>query len=233
MKLSEIKGVFKTSLATVKSIKNPFEDYYVIELITEPGITWKAGEHGIFTLPGKEVEGKKFRGFSIASIPSEGKLLLGTRTGKTTSSYKKALLAMKVGEKVKVRGPFGGFVIQDETTPMVFFASGVGIAPFRSLLKELEYNTNRPIEIVYASHQYYLFGDEIEKIVDGNKQMRLYKTVSVEETQSKIKELANKYKNNAYYYVSGAPAVINSVKKNLKTQGVQRSRVISDIFFGY
>lgn len=233
MNFSEMKGVFKTSIATVKSIENPYENYYVIELNTEPGITWKPGEHGIFTLPDKKVEGSKFRSFSIASIPSEGKLLLGTKTGNNVSSYKKALFSMKPGEKVKLRGPFGDFLIQDEVSPMVFFASGVGITRFRGLLKELEHNTNRPIEIVYSSNQYYLFNDEIQNIVDNNRQMKLYKTVSVEETQAKMDELAQKYNNKAYYYISGAPGVIKSVKKKLKEAGVKGNRMISDNFFGY
>lgn len=233
MKLSEFTGVFKTSLATIISIKNISEDYYVIELKTAPGITWKTGEHGIFTLPGKKVEGQKYRGLSIASIPSEGKLILGTRTGKTTSSYKKALFSMKPGEQIKMRGPFGGFLLQDDKTPIVLFASGVGITPFRAFLKELENNTNRPIDIVYASYQFYLFGDEIEKIVAGNKKMTLYKTVSVEETQKKMDDLTKKYKNEAFYYISGAPAVINSVKANLKTAGITDKRMISDVFMGY
>lgn len=165
MNFSEIKGVLKTSMTTIDSIENTHADYYVIKLNVQPGTTWRTGEHGIFTLPGKNVEGKKFRGFSIASIPSEGKIALGTRTGKTTSSFKKELLSMKKGEEVKMRGPFGSFLLKDNVTPIILFTSGVGIAPFRAFFKELEKNTSRPIELVYASDKYYLFGDEIEKIV--------------------------------------------------------------------
>lgn len=233
MKLSDLRGVQNKSTATIISVENPNEDYYTVALQPEPGFTWEAGKHGLFSLPGKKIKGRKARPLSIASIPSEGKLLVGTRTGKAVSSFKAAFLSMKPGEKVQLRGPMGGFLIQDTSSPMVFIASGVGITPFRALIKALQSDVRRPIELVYASRQYYLFGDEIEKIAETNDQMTVYKTHKVADTKAKIEQLAKKYGNLAYYYLSGAPAMIQSTKKDLKTLGVKKDRVISDEFFGY
>ena len=109
--------------------------HYTVKLKNDTGLTWVPGEHGIFTLPSKKIEGRKYRLFSIASIPEEGFILLGTRTGKEISSFKQALLTMKPNEKVALRGPFGWLKIQDETSPIVMFANGVGIALIRALLK--------------------------------------------------------------------------------------------------
>ena len=233
MKLSDLRGIQNKSTATIISIENPFDDYYTIALETEPGFSWEAGKHGILTLPEKKIEGKKFRGFSFASIPSEGKLILGTRTGKAKSSYKAALLSMNAGEKVQLRGPMGGFVIQDQTSPMVLIASGVGITPYRALLKALEHDISRPIELVYASRQYYLFGDEIQIIADANSKIKIHKTHDTAETKAKIESLVKKYSNTAYYYISGAPSMIQSTKKDIKAQGVRAKRIISDEFLGY
>lgn len=132
------------------------------------------GEHSIFTLPNKKVEGRKYRLFSITSIPEEDFILLGTRTGKEISSFKQALLTMSPNEKITLRGPFGWFKIQNETSPIVMFASDVGITPIRALLKQLEFNINRPIEVVYSSSGYYLFGDEVENIARNNPMIQLY-----------------------------------------------------------
>ncbi len=233
MKLSDLKGIHNKSTATILSIENTHEDYYTIALQTEPGFTWEAGKHGLFTLPEKKVDGRKFRGFSFASIPSEGKLILGTRTGKQMSSYKAALLSMKPGERVRLRGPMGGFVVKDQTSPMVFIAGGVGITPFRSLLKALEHDTSRPIELVYASRSFYLFGEEIQKIADANEQMSVSLTRDSAETKERVHELAKKYGNQAYYYISGAPSMIRSTMKDLKALGVKAKRMISDEFLGY
>ncbi len=233
MKLSDFKGIFKKAILEVQSIENPYEDYFSIKLKPTSKVTWEAGEHGMFTLPNQKVKGKSFRGFSIASIEKEGFILLGTRTGKDVSSYKQVLLSMKRGDKVAIRGPFGWFKIQDEYSPIVMFASGVGITPIRGLLKELENNKNRNIEIIYASNNYYLYGDEIEKIVKNNEKMTFHKVQSAEESKIKIEEISKKYENRAYYYNSGKPNVLKDIKKHLKSLNIKTKRIIDDTFFGY
>ncbi len=231
--IKHFKGLFRKSIATIESIENPYEDYYVIKLATAPGFTWNPGEHGIFKLIGKDIKGTDYRLFSVASIPEEGYILLGIRTGKEPSSYKKELISMKKGEKVSLSGPFGWFKLMDRTSPLVLFASGVGITPIRALLKELENDMNRPVEVVYASYQFYLFEEEIERIVNNNPKITLHKTVTPEETQHKLTKLATQYGNNAYYYNSGAPAVLESVKTLLNAKGINDKRIVDDTLKGY
>ena len=232
MKFNDIKGVIKKGEFPVESIENPYGDYYTIKLKIDAGLTWIPGEHGVFTLPSKKIEGRKYRLFSIASLPEEGFILIGTRTGEEISSFKQALLTKMPNEKVTMRGPFGWLKIQDETSPIVMFASGVGITPIRALLKQLEFNTNRPIELVYSSSGYYLFGDEIETIARNNSMIQLYKMASRKETAAKLDELADRYGNAAYYYNSGASVVLKSVKKQYIEKGIKKNRIISDTFIG-
>lgn len=97
MKLSDFKGLFKSSIATIESIENPVDDYYTVRLKPAVGIHWEPGEHGIFRKADQKVDGKKWRTFSIASIRDEGYILLGMRTGKDISSFKKALTGSEKG----------------------------------------------------------------------------------------------------------------------------------------
>lgn len=228
-----LKGMLRKSEAEIISVENPAEDYYVVKLKIEPGFNWNPGEHAMFRLPAKNVEGVDYRIFSVASVPEEGYILLGMRIGKKISSFKKELLSMQKGEKVSITGPFGWFRIRDNVSPMVMFASGVGVTPIRSLLKYLANDKSRQIEIVYASNSYYLFGEEIEQIVQNNSRMTLYKTVTPEETQEKLAELASKYGDTAYYYISGAPGVLESIRNLLHTKGVENKRIIDDTLKGY
>jgi ferredoxin-NADP reductase len=233
MKLLDFKGIFKKSMLTIESVRNVYGDYYEIKLKPEAGVLWNPGEHGIFKLPNNKVEGKKWRGFSVASVPEEGVMIIGTRTGKEISSFKNELISMKKGDEVAITGPFGWFKIRDSITPIVMVAGGVGITPIRALLKQLEHDLSRPVDLIYASSDYYLFEDEIQVIVTSNEKMTLQKTAGSRETSAAIADLITKYKNNAFYYISGSQPFIGAIKKQIIAEDVKKSRIINDPFLGY
>lgn len=233
MKISDFKGLFKKSILKVDSVENNYGDYYTLKMIPEKDLTWDPGEHGIFKLVNKKPKGRKWRVFSVASTPEEGVVIVGTRTGNEISSYKKALISMKKGDKISVRGPFGWFKIQDSTSPIVMVAGGVGITPIRAIVKQLQQDKNRPIELIYASSEYHLFGDEIQELMANNNKMEIHKTFSSEDTRVILSKVIEKYENKAFYFVSGSPSFISSIKKQIKTKGVKGKRIISDLFIGY
>lgn len=230
MKLRDFKGLFKSNKTSFVSAENVYGDYYKIVLEKTDKIDWRPGEHGVFTLPNNKVKGKKFRAFSVASTSSENSIILGTRTGEKMSSFKEQLLQMKKGDTVKVRGPFGWFVEQDEKSPMVLIALGVGITPMRSLLVDLKENKNKKVDLLYSSSDFYMFKEEIDFIVDSNKEFDIKYLKTIEETNKSIKEKVDRYKNDAYYYISGNPAAINAIKKDLKAKGIKGKRIINDPF---
>jgi ferredoxin-NADP reductase len=52
------------------------------------------------------------------------------------SPYKKRLSTLEENAKVKVRGPEGQFVLhRDSSKPAVFLSGGIGVTPFRSMIK--------------------------------------------------------------------------------------------------
>ena len=134
---------------------------------------------------------------------------------------------------MSLQGAFGWFRLRDEHSPIVLFAGGVGVTPVRALVKELARSQTRPIHIVYSSNGFYLFGEEMKLIVDGNPAMSLYLVSTPEETQSKLSDLAGQYGNQAYYYMSASPSVIDSVAKLLRSKGVLGNRLIDDTMRGY
>ena len=60
MKISDLKGIFKTSTLTVESVKNEHEDYYTVKMIPEKGTVWSPGEHGIFRLVSRKAKGRNW-----------------------------------------------------------------------------------------------------------------------------------------------------------------------------
>lgn len=222
----------KTIIAKILDISNPSNDYFSIKLDTEEDFTWKAGQFAKFELDDMP-EKEDSRIFSIASTVEEGYILVGTRSrNENISVYKKKFLNLTKGDSIKITGPMGNFCVKDDTTPIIFYASGVGITPIRSILSSLKETNSRQIEIVYAA-DYYLYKEDLLTIIENNKSMNIYFTKTIEETTEKLKELANKYKNKAFYYTSGAPFVIKAVEGNYLDLGIEKERLCSDNFIGY
>lgn len=226
-------GILKKSVARVESIDNPYGDYYTVKMKLAADVNWTPGEHAIFTLPQKEIEGKKWRPFSVASAPVDGYLMIGTRTGKEMSNFKQALLSLEPGDPVTVRGPFGWFKLQDETSPLVFVAGGVGITPIWAILKYLEGDTDRIRTLIYTARDYHLFGEEIEEMAKDNPAFDLYMTSSSKEAKAKVEEVAGRLGAEAHYFVSGAPKFIKSVREQIMAHGVSSKKVIFDPFIGF
>ncbi len=233
MKLKDFKGIFNKSTATVISVENVSADYWIVKLKPAEGVAWIPGEHGIFTFPEKDFAGKKWRAFSIASIPDEGYMMIGTRTGDQPSSFKKKLTALKPGQTVKVRGPFGWFTLKDKSSPIVFIAGGVGITPVRALLKEMEKKNQRIVDLVHVSSDHFLFRDNIEGIAAANPKLNLHYARTPDETKAALKQLSAVNGDKAYYYISGSLGMMRSIRKLLKKENIKGSRFIHDPFLGY
>jgi len=89
------------------------------------------------------------------------------------------------------------------------------------------------VEIIYSSRDGYLFENEFKSISKKNEEINLHLTVCINETRKKIDESVKRFKNDAYYYVSGNAKMIKETKDRIAGQGIDKRRIISDPFFGY
>ena len=229
----DLKGLKKSNKLKVLEVRHEYDDYYTIKLEVSEGLTWRPGEHGIFTLPDKKLVGRKWRAFSVASVPEEGYVLIGTRTGKKPSSFKRNLINLAPGESVQMRGPFGWFIVKDDKAPIILIATGIGITPVRAIITQLAQDSRRPVVLVHSAAGFHLFADEIEAIALENEAMDVHFTNDRRGTERMINILAQRYKNLAYYYISGSFDIMKSVRAQLKEQGIKGRRLIHDPFFGY
>ncbi|HZQ23732.1 MAG TPA: FAD-dependent oxidoreductase [Terriglobales bacterium] len=74
------------------------------------------------------------RAYSIASPPREDNtfaLCLNRVQDGFMSNY---LCDMKMGQQIRIQGPFGDFILRPPMRDTIFIATGTGIAPFRSML---------------------------------------------------------------------------------------------------
>ena len=112
-------------------------------------IDFQAGQYVNVNLPG--VEGT--RAFSIANPPSENdKIELQVRLvkgGKGTTYIHETL---KVGDKIKISGPYGRFITRKSRGgPKLFLAGGTGVSSPRSMILELlSEGYGEPITLVHG-----------------------------------------------------------------------------------
>ena len=232
MNIHYLKGLCRSSLLEVQTVRHVMDDSYLVYLLKKPDLTWNPGAHGICTLPGVKVKGKPFRAFSIASIPREGIVLLGMRTGKVPSDFKGHLLAMKPGDTVRIRGPFGWFVKRDSHSPMVLIARGVGITPMRALILSADDSRDVPVHLIHRARK-HLFRDRFEALEKNNPLLTLTFPEEDQEFQREISLAVERFSGSAYWYLAASPGEVRRLKHLLRAAGIKRNRIITDPFFGY
>src|ERR671910_827808 len=145
-----------------------------------------AGQFAFFDIGGVYNDPKgPIRHFTISSSPTENFIMFSTRI--RDSPYKKRLLTLEKGAKVKFRGPEGQFVLhEDYSKPAVFLSGGIGVTPFRSMIK---YATDKqlPIRIVMfdsnRNRDNILFKKEFDDWANINKNLKSIYTISEDEQQ--------------------------------------------------
>lgn len=104
-------------------------------------IEFKAGQFVTMDLPIHEKRLKRWRSYSIANAPTEKNLLefcIVRLEGGAASDY--FFDQLKVGDAVRFKGPDGNFVLPDDLSEreLVLVCTGTGVAPFRSMLLDIE-----------------------------------------------------------------------------------------------
>jgi len=200
----------------------------------DPAVHWKAGQHGILSFP-KKLEGGSWRGFSIASHPNEGIVLISTRITDQPSAYKKALTELKPGDEISMRGPFGPFYLDGSKKPVVFIAGGIGITPYRSLVLHSALDRSQApssICLLYFDNTgHYAYQQELDDIVMKNDFIKVEYGTS-ENLNNIIADHIRELGNGACYYISGPGKMVTSIKKSLVIQGIARNNIKHELFIG-
>lgn len=164
----------------------------------------------------------KTRAFTLSSSPTEDFLMVTTRIG--SSKFKKTLGKLKIGGLVEISHPAGTF-IYDPTEPSFFITNGVGITPFRSILKSILDNQQsyKPINLFYFDKtESFLFKQELEKWQKKLKKFTIHYNLQPKNLPS-----------NNIYYLSGSPEFVKNFYKLLKSKGIDEVNIRTDEFDGY
>jgi glycine betaine catabolism B len=219
-------------------------------------LNYMAGQFAFFDIGGVYNDPKgPIRHFTISSSPTENFIMFSTRI--RDSPYKKRLSTLEEGAKVKVRGPEGEFVLHQEySKPAVFLSGGIGVTPFRSMIKYATDN-KLPLKItIFDSNRNrdtILFKKEFDEWANKNKNLKIIYTISEDEQQQPsstandwrgehgridkamiMKYLDNNFLNNSIFYICGPPSMLKAMESLLQDNlEIPRERIKVEVFTGY
>ena len=192
---------------------------------------------GFSFYPGQYLDiklGGDTRAFTISSSPTEDFLMITTKKG--ISPFKKYLELLKAGDTVDSSHPAGTFIL-DELSPAVFLAGGIGITPFRSMIKYAVTNKIKtPITLIYSnSDNNFLFKEELNAWQKNYPKLEIIYINTVQ--HGRLKTLPTSPSGARYqlpiYYLAGSPSFVDDMEKILLEIGLDEINIRYDRFDGY
>ncbi len=210
-------------------------------------VDFEAGQYFFVTLPdvGHQDDRGLRRHITIVTSPSE-KGVLGFATRMRESAFKRSLRELPVGTEVEVEPPRGRFVLpEDSARTLVFVAGGIGITPFRSMLRYLrDEDPARRVTLVYSNRdrESAAFLDELQALERELPHLRLILTMTQDpewngETRKLDAQFFKDYLGDDLsrftFLVAGPPGMAESVRKALHEAGADEEDVLAERFSGY
>ena len=179
------------------------------------------------------------RSYSIASISSNNKITLLIKKVKDGKLSHYWFNKAKLNDLLRIEGPKGTFFLRDRVKPLVFLATGTGIAPIISILDGLDsdpdFNQIENISLFWGNRvqQDFIWSPNFKKI-----NVDFYPIVSKDDDDwngeiGHVQDVALRVLNNikkVNVYACGASVMIDCAKSNFIKSGLNEKDFYSDKF---
>jgi ferredoxin-NADP reductase/Na+-translocating ferredoxin:NAD+ oxidoreductase RnfD subunit len=222
-----------------------------VDFIFNPNrkLKYMPGQYMEWTLPHHGVDSRGDRRFfTLASSPTEPDIRIGVKFYDKGSTYKEAMLQMTGDTDIVADQISGDFTLPKNTKQkLVFIAGGIGITPYRSMIKYLiDINQPRDIFLLYTASNkedfaytgvfekakqqlgiktIYVITDKTESI--SHEDVRIGR-ITAEMIKSEIPDYSDRL-----FYVSGSQSLVSGIKKTLGHLGLANKQIKTDDFTGY
>lgn len=233
----------QTFAATVLQTVHLAGDYFLgrFSLVRPKEIDFTAGQYVVFHIPPP----KRRHTMSIASPPSqrgEIEILQQRVPGGEGSAW---FASLKAGDTVRFTGPLGRFTLVDSDRPKVFVATGSGIAPIRSMIRDAlngqRTGSGKPMTLYWGlRYETDIFWqDELQCLADKHQSFHYTITLSKSTdawrgargrvTEHVVAETPNL--TEAEFYLCGSREMIADVRSLLSRHGVAAEQIVTEMFF--
>ena len=185
-----------------------------------------------------------YRAYSISSDPSDKniiELIIRLVPGGICTTY--CFEYLKVGDEIRMNGPYGDFRLSETEAPIVFIAGGSGMAPIKCMLHEMKntgnrrksiycFGANKVNELCYVD----LMGQLESELADftfipvvaepeGHENWKGERGLVTHAVERNLKGA-----DTCEAYLCGSPGLIDAAIEVLKTMGVTDDRIFYDKF---
>jgi ferredoxin-NADP reductase/Na+-translocating ferredoxin:NAD+ oxidoreductase RnfD subunit len=222
----------------------------VHDFVFAPGhkFVYKPGQYMEWTLPHERPDNRGVRRyFTLASSPTEDNLRIGVKFYDKGSSFKEALWSVNRRTPIAAGLLGGDFTLPKDTgRKLVFIAGGIGITPYRSMLKYLiDTDEQRIITLLYSERTLadiayhdvfqearqrlgtkvvYTVSDPTKTLPQGIRTGQI--------TPQMIQAEVPDYRERLFY-ISGPQPMVAAIRAGLHSLGVHEHDIKTDFFPGY
>ncbi|MBP6408540.1 MAG: FAD-dependent oxidoreductase [Fusobacteriaceae bacterium] len=200
------------------SKQNEYDDVYTF-FFDKKDVAYEAGQYAHLLIEG---ETREVRELSFASAPSEDNLMLTMHVGSNTE-FKNKMSKLSEGDEVslfKIKGKLEFPQVNEKS--YVFLSGGVGITPFRSILKENKEKDLR-IDLVQVQRGDFLFKNELESLVNN------YYSISPENFDDEITNIIEKNRSSLFY-ICGSKRFVDGISNLMEKNMIDKDRIQIESF---
>jgi ferredoxin-NADP reductase len=228
-------------------------DCFSFMFSTQNPVTWLAGQFMQFSIQHENPDDRGInRFFTICTAPYERDIMITTRyESEKSSTFKKALFSLEKNQSISAFQPLGEFTVGPAVVgssggstgvsgggkDYVFIAGGIGITPYRAILKDLDHKDelkNYRIRLLYSNrNQEIVFKDDFDVLANANDSFKVRYIISPEKCDIGLIKVAITDWNKKTYYISGPPGMVKSIETDLITNGIEKNNLKLDYFPGY
>jgi len=216
---------------------------FFLELQGLESFDFKAGQFITLDLPIGEKRLDRWRSYSIANEPNSTNLIelviVRVPFGKATGFLWEI---SQIGDIFKLKGPGGVFCLPEKIeTELVFICTGTGVAPFRSMIKDIHQHSKEApmIDLIFGTRNKdgILYLDEFNQLQADMENFDFSVALSREEYDGYQGYVHNiyleKYKNvidNRTFYLCGWQNMVDEAKENLLGLGYKKDQIIEELY---
>lgn len=234
--------VFKLKLKRLIA-KNTYE----FEFDKPKGLKYIPGQYMQWSLPHPNMDDRGSRRYFSLSSTQDDLPAIVMKYYEPPSSFKKKIVSINAGDSLTATNLSGDFVLpQNMDSHFVFIAAGVGIAPFRGIIKDIvKKRKHMTIDLLYINRT----DDEIcfpqlwksaqavgirthLVLTDKDHLPAKWNGLVGHLNPEMLMSIATDWKKSTYY-LSGPAGMVRSCKEVLRKMKIPQKQIVTDFFPGY